>query len=143
MKFLLSIKFIISDADFILFVNLIERNPKIHAGAVVCLFDKNIKRPLGANLVFNSYHGDPSKNSFSESTPTIMHEVFHGLFFSRSLFKRFKTLKNGKKGIYRDSKGTYQVRSDTVLKVAREHFNCNFFLFKHFFCILNKNIFHL
>ena len=105
-------------------MNLVKRNPDIHAGSIVCLFDKQVKRPLGANLIYNSVHGDPAVNSFGETLATIIHEVFHGLFFDFKLYKRFQKTRAGEKPIFKDANGTYQVRSDEIVEFAKKHFNC-------------------
>lgn len=112
------------DADFVLFVNIIEDDFQIHAGAMACVRKSKSKRPIAGTLVFNSFHAEPSLNTLDETISTIVHEVFHAMFFERTIFRHFPLNSEGLSAIYKNKKGTFKLRSNNFIKFAREHFNC-------------------
>lgn len=116
---------VITDADFVLFVNIFEDDFQIHAGAMACVRKKKSKRPIAGTLVFNSFHAEPSLNTLDETVSTIIHEVFHAMFFERSILRRFPPNSEGLPIVRIDQKETFQLRSHNFIKFAREHFNCS------------------
>ena len=53
-----------------------------------------------------------------------IHEIFHSIFFDIKLFDSYPKTSKGKSAFFTDKLGTIRVRSDTVLKIAKKHFNC-------------------
>ena len=107
-------------------MNLIEDDFQIHAGGKSCVRRKTTKQPIVGTLVFNSFHAEPTVNTLHETISTIVHEVFHSMFFERTLFRNYALTKQGQTASFVDEKGTHQIRSDHFIEFAREHFNCRF-----------------
>ena len=101
-----------------------EESFRIHAGAVTCLRSKDNSRTIGGSFIFNTFHGEPTVNPVDEIVITIIHEVFHAIFFDILLFKLYPKNKLGQSATFKDKNGTTRIRSDTFIEVARRHFNC-------------------
>jgi hypothetical protein len=101
----------------------------LHAQGMMCIKKKSTNQPLVGTLFFNSFHAEPSFNTLNETISTIIHEVFHSLFFERTIFRSFPLNSNGLSAVFEDEKGTHQIRSDHFINFSREHFNCIFFYF--------------
>lgn len=105
-------------------MNIFEDNFNIHAGAVSCIRRKSTLNPIAGTLMYNAFHANPSINTLDETISTTIHEVFHTLFFDRSLYKHYPPNSEGLSAVYEDDQGTFQIRSDNVVAFAQKHFNC-------------------
>ena len=103
-----------------------EDSFRIHAGAVTCLRSKDNKRTVGGSLIFNVLHGEPTINPVDGIITTMIHEIFHAIFFDILLFPFYPKNKLGQSAVYKDKRGTIRIRSDTFIEVARKHFNCKY-----------------
>jgi hypothetical protein len=69
-------------------------------------------------------HADPLQITIDEAISTIIHEIFHSVFFDFILFERFPKTSKGETAIFLDENGVYRLRSDTFLELAKQHFKC-------------------
>jgi hypothetical protein len=113
-----------------------EDDFQIHAGGKSCIRRRSTKQPIAGTLVFNSFHAEPSVNILSETISTIIHEVFHTMFFERTLFRNYPFNRKGQTPTFINRFDTYQIRSDNFIDFAREHFNCRFLFFFNFKVLL-------
>jgi hypothetical protein len=93
---------------------------------------------MGGTFTYNVIHGDPRYATVEEVLTSTIHEIFHSIFFDKKLFKYYPNNSEGKKAFYKDKRGTWRVRSDTILSVARKHFNCKHFNESNFRSELNQ-----
>ena len=100
----------------------------MRASSISCLRSPKTNRALGGTFTYNVIHGDPRYATVEEVMTSTIHEIFHSIFFDKKLFKYFPKNSNGESAFFQDKLKTWRVRSDTILKVARKHFNCNIFL---------------
>lgn len=54
---------------------------------------------------------------------TMIHEVFHALFFSSSLFDYFSSSLNGDPYKFIDTDGIHKTKGTNILEQVRNHFN--------------------
>ena len=96
----------------------------VRASSITCLRSENTNRALGGSLLYNTIHADPRFSTVEEVMTSAIHEIFHALFFDTELFDYYPKTSANKSPFFKDQLGTYRVRSDTILEVARKHFNC-------------------
>ena len=112
------------DADFILFVNMVEDDPSLGASSISCLYSSISPKSLAGTFIYNSVHAEPLEITIDETISTIIHEIFHSVFFDFILFERFPKTSKGQEAFFIDSNGIYQLRCDTFLELVKQHFNC-------------------
>jgi hypothetical protein len=96
---------------------------------MMCIRKLSTSQPIAGTLIFNAFHAEPSVNTLSETVSTIIHEVFHALFFERTLFRYYPVNNKGLPSVYMDQSGTHQIQSDNFIKFARDHFNCKLYIY--------------
>ena len=110
-----------------LFTNLLETDFYLHAGSISCLYSEKTNRPLAGSFIFNSFHARPHLNTIQEVISTIIHEVFHSIFFDMLIFPKYPLNSKKESAIYKDKDGTSRIRSDHFIQFAREYFDCKNF----------------
>lgn len=101
-----------------------EDDPSLGASSISCLYSALSPKSLAGTFVYNSLHAEPLTIPIDEAISTIIHEIFHSVFFDFVLFERFPRTKEGQTALFLDTNGVYRLRSDTFLALAKQHFNC-------------------
>jgi hypothetical protein len=106
-------------------VTLKKRKYIIRATSITCLRSPKTNRALGGTFMYNIIHGDPRFNTVEEVMTSAIHEIFHAIFFDNELFDFYPKTSKGETPFFKNKFGTIMARSDTLLEVAKKHFNCN------------------
>lgn len=103
---------------------MLEDDPALGASSISCLYSAISPKSLAGTFVYNSLHAEALHISIDEAVSTIIHEIFHSVFFDFVIFERFPKTKKGETALFLDTNGVYRLRSDTFLELAKQHFNC-------------------
>lgn len=106
---------------------MVEDDPSLGASSISCLYSHISPKSLAGTFIYNSIHANPLEITLDEAISTIIHEIFHSIFFDFVLFERFPKNLKGETSLFQDAKGIYRLRSDTFLELTKQHFNCKFF----------------
>lgn len=74
--------------------------------------------------MFNQSHISYDNGDYRAQIATFVHEFLHAMYFHPSLFEQFPDNKDGASFIFKDSSGVWKLRGDTIMDVAKDHFNC-------------------
>ena len=120
-----------TNADFILLLATEDGEEGTLAYASACYSDRDTGRPIIGLAVFNNAYLDPSKGTLDNDVATYVHEVLHALVFSSQLFKKFPKVREFPEDPdsklvpqYVVSNGMHYLRGTNLLKVTRDHFDC-------------------
>ena len=112
---------------------MVEDDPSLGASSISCLYSQISPKSLAGTFIYNSSHADPLQITLDEAISTIIHEIFHSVFFDFVLFERFPKNSKGEDSLFLDSNGVYRLRSDTFLELTKQHFKCIFYFLTEFF----------
>jgi hypothetical protein len=120
------------NADLILlFTAEAEKTDSFVAWASPCQLHRTTMRPTAGRVNMNPYHLSDDPKKFFDQFATTLHEVYHIMGFSKSLYQYYidpVTLKRKKESdtyfVRESGKFPYLIRSPKVLDFARKHFNC-------------------
>ena len=120
-------------ADLILiFTAEAEKSDGFVAWASPCQLHKTTLRPTAGRVNMNPYHLSYEKKKFFDQFATVLHEIYHIMGFSKSLYQYYVNPNTYKRKRESDTyitngSGTfkYLIRSPLVLAHAREHFGCS------------------
>lgn len=114
-----------TQADFILFVGVKDSpNNNWLAFASFCAVDQKSHRPVAGFIMFNESKVKYTEGAYLTQLETFLHEAFHVLFFHPILFERFPPNSKGLSFMFQDDKLVWKLRGDSVLREAREYFDC-------------------
>ena len=108
-----------------------EKSDGFVAWASPCQLHRTTMRPTAGRVNMNPYHLSYDKKKFFDQFATVLHEIYHIMGFSKSLYQYYvdpTTYKRKKESdtYFVKSSGElrYRIRSPLVLAHAREHFGC-------------------
>jgi leishmanolysin len=114
-----------TNADFVLFLG-VQNSPSESwlAFASVCALDQETSRPVAGFIIFNEAKVTYTDGNYSAQLDTFVHEALHTLYFHPLLFKIFPKNANNESFLFQDNDSTWKMRGDTILREAREYFDC-------------------
>jgi hypothetical protein len=85
--------------------------------------DSTNGRPLVGFTVINERQIDYTKKNYKKDIKTLVHEIFHALFFNPKLFLNNFPMHDGNPFYFNDG-GIQKIQGESLLSVIRSHFNC-------------------
>jgi hypothetical protein len=85
--------------------------------------DSTNGRPLVGYTVINERQIDYTTTNYRQDIKTLVHEIFHALFFDPSLFSNNFPMHDGNPFYFNDG-GIQKIQGESLLSVIRSHFNC-------------------
>ena len=118
-----------TDADLLIFVNIIDERSNFLAFATACRFEPNFNRPVVGLISINKTHLKISAPELQSFVSVLTHEAFHILILSPSLYDIYNTTQQAyTKKTKTTSIGTstiYKLTSPKLLAAAQEQFGCD------------------
>jgi hypothetical protein len=121
----------IANGEGDLLVEILVRNEPTKAylaAAGPCYFDESTGRPIVGVLIINKHYFDSSLDGVIFWIDNVLHEMFHILIFSESIWKTLPTgVNNFVESVTKQEAKLKLLKGKSIIEYGRKHFGCDSF----------------
>lgn len=118
-----------TEADLIIFVDIVERSDSILATAAPCVVEQEIHRPVVGTISINRRALKISQTDLRAITNIMIHEVLHIFAVITFLYDLYNTEHHvyfrERNRVTESNEFVYKLVTPKLLKAAKEHFGCD------------------